>query len=400
MDVPEALDAFLAVDPRDLDDPRLGERIVLLDRLARRVAAAQADAVRVFDARDAANGAGSPTAAAWLREHTGATERDARGLVALGRSLDRLPLFAAALRAGDLTAAHLRLLAAASRRLDPAVVASGEPLLVHAARRLDATRFAIVVRRWLATVAPAEFERDTERRYDDRWLSVSETFGGMYGISGLLDPENGALVKAAIDALVRTNPPDDLRTREQQRADALAELASVATAHAALPVVGGHRPEVVVTVPAETVEGRPGAPFAELADVGPVRPAALDRLSCDARLRRLLVDAAAVPLELGRASRVVPPSLRKFVALRDGGCRYPGCSRGAAFCEAHHVVHWRHGGPTDAGNLVLLCRYHHHLVHDRGHALVVGADGTVEATRPDGRRVTSRARGPTALQSA
>lgn len=104
-----------------------------------------------------------------------------------------------------------------------------------------------------------------------------------------------------------------------------------------------------------------------------------------------------MPLDLGRATRQVPPALRKYVTLRDGGCRYPGCPRGAAYCEAHHAVFWRHGGTTAADNLVLLCRYHHHLVHDRHHELKLQPDATVKVTKPDGRVLTSRPRGPTAV---
>ena len=85
------------------------------------------------------------------------------------------------------------------------------------------------------------------------------------------------------------------------------------------------------------------------------------------------------------------------IVLRDGGCRYPGCPRPAAYCEAHHAVFWRHGGATAADNLVLLCRYHHHLVHDRHHELKLQPDGTVKVTKPDGRVLTSRPRGPTAV---
>jgi hypothetical protein len=49
--------------------------------------------------------------------------------------------------------------------------------------------------------------------------------------------------------------------------------------------------------------------------------------------------------------------------VRDGGCVHPGCQRTAAFCDAHHVRHWAHGGPTDLDNLVLLCRHHHRTLH-------------------------------------
>ncbi|WP_442860916.1 HNH endonuclease signature motif containing protein [Amycolatopsis sp. CA-230715] len=66
---------------------------------------------------------------------------------------------------------------------------------------------------------------------------------------------------------------------------------------------------------------------------------------------------------MGRARRLVTEALRFMLALRDGGCCFPGCSRTPRHCEAHHVVPWAHGGTTDLGNLVLLCAHHHRLLH-------------------------------------
>ncbi|MDQ1713966.1 MAG: hypothetical protein QOE45_3416 [Frankiaceae bacterium] len=390
----DALDASVldgAAALASLDDVALGERIVALDVLARRVAAAQAAAVRAFDRRGAADAFGCASTAAWLRSHAGASEREARSLVALSRSLDRWPAFAAAFAEGAVSAAHLRIASAATRILSDETVAAGDAFLTATARALDSGRFAAVVRHWVARVAPSEFERDTERRYDARWLSISETFAGMRSIQGMLDPESGALIESAVASLLAANPVDDARTRDQQRADALTDLVQVAVARGPSSLSDAVRPEVVVH--AATVAGDV-APPPSVGDQA-LTPAAFDRLSCDAQWRRLLLDAAAVPVELGRATRTVPAGLRKFVALRDGGCRYPGCARGQSFCEAHHVVHWRHGGRTDADNLVLLCRYHHHVVHERAHALTLLPDGVVEVAKPDGHILTGRPRGPT-----
>jgi hypothetical protein len=52
--------------------------------------------------------------------------------------------------------------------------------------------------------------------------------------------------------------------------------------------------------------------------------------------------------------------------VRDGGCRFPSCDRPVAWCDAHHLRHWLHGGATDLGNLLWLCRGHHHAVHEGG----------------------------------
>jgi hypothetical protein len=390
----------LGVDPSALDDESLGAHIAALESLIRRAVAAQAAAVRVFEVRDAANGFGSPSAKAWLCAHVGASERDARTLVGLGRSLDRFPALAAAFASGTVTAGHLRVAATATRALDAETVATGDAFLTPLARMLDAGRFAVIVRRWVATVAAEAFERDTERRYDARWFSVRETFAGMYSVAGMLDPENGALLTAALDGLTAGIPHEDPRTTDQRRADALIDLVQVALAHGDTPASGAARPEIIVHVSAETLAGDPGSPPTTLDGGEPLTPAALDRLGCDAHWRRLLLDPAGIPVELGRATRTIPPALRKYVALRDGGCRYPGCTRRPAHCEAHHAVYWRDGGTTDATNLVLLCRYHHHVVHDRHHQLKLLPDGTVEVTRPDGHILSSRPRGPTCALAA
>jgi hypothetical protein len=51
--------------------------------------------------------------------------------------------------------------------------------------------------------------------------------------------------------------------------------------------------------------------------------------------------------------------------VRDGGCLWPGCSQPPAFTEAHHTKQWkRDRGPTDIEHGVLLCRFHHMLLHN------------------------------------
>jgi hypothetical protein len=88
------------------------------------------------------------------------------------------------------------------------------------------------------------------------------------------------------------------------------------------------------------------------------------------------------PLEVGRTSRVVQPAQRNALAVRDGGCVFPDCDRPLAWCEAHHLRHWLHGGPTDLANLALLCRAHHRAVHEGGWRLARGPDGRLTATPP------------------
>jgi Domain of unknown function (DUF222)/HNH endonuclease len=106
----------------------------------------------------------------------------------------------------------------------------------------------------------------------------------------------------------------------------------------------------------------------------------------------VLGGAPTQPLDVGRTTRVIQPAQRVALAVRDGGCVFPGCDRPLAWCEAHHLVHWLDGGPTDLDNLVLLCRAHHRAVHEGGWRLQHQPDGRLTATpphRPHRRRPTA-----------
>ncbi len=88
-------------------------------------------------------------------------------------------------------------------------------------------------------------------------------------------------------------------------------------------------------------------------------------------------------VEVGARTRTIPPTLRRALQHRDGGCRFPGCS--VRVGQGHHVRHWAQGGPTTLSNLTLLCRRHHGAVHEDGYQVARGPDGVLQFRRPDGR---------------
>ena len=81
-------------------------------------------------------------------------------------------------------------------------------------------------------------------------------------------------------------------------------------------------------------------------------------------------------MSIGRRSRTIPPAMRRALHLRDGGCRFPGCTN-TRFVDGHHIKHWADGGETSLDNLVLLCRRHHHLVHEGGFSCRRSPDGEI-----------------------
>lgn len=99
---------------------------------------------------------------------------------------------------------------------------------------------------------------------------------------------------------------------------------------------------------------------------GAIEPATAQRLACTATLVGVLLDADGVPLHLGRAVRLATRAQRRALRVRDHGvCQFPGCHQ-TSHLDAHHLLPWSQGGPTDLDNLVLLCRRHHVAVHEGG----------------------------------
>jgi HNH endonuclease len=91
----------------------------------------------------------------------------------------------------------------------------------------------------------------------------------------------------------------------------------------------------------------------------------LERIMCDCYVSRVITDGRSNILDVGRLTRTVSNALWTALIVRDGHCTEKGCTLGPGHCEAHHVLHWEHGGPTDLDNLVLLCWYHHKQRHIR-----------------------------------
>jgi hypothetical protein len=128
-----------------------------------------------------------------------------------------------------------------------------------------------------------------------------------------------------------------------------------------------------------------------------IHPTTARRLACDATLIPAVLGSAGEPLDIGRATRIVPAGMRRALVLRDGGCRFPGCDRAPQWTDAHHLTPWAQGSPTRLQNLLLLCRNHHTTVHEGGWRINYDTTtNTVTAYRPGGQRldITGQPQGP------
>jgi hypothetical protein len=180
-----------------------------------------------------------------------------------------------------------------------------------------------------------------------------------------VEPETAEVLEGLLLALGAPQPPapgvSDPRSQAQRYGDALCDIVHLAAKAPEVPSQGGCVPQVSVVMPLDTLTDSVGT--ATLDSGTPLCPEAARRVACDAAIIPIVLNGESVPLDVGRANRLVNVQQRKALIARDHGCAFPGCTRTPRWCDAHHVTHWKDGGPTDLGNLVLLCRYHHRIVH-------------------------------------
>jgi hypothetical protein len=66
-----------------------------------------------------------------------------------------------------------------------------------------------------------------------------------------------------------------------------------------------------------------------------------------------MLDPAGAVLDVGRECRTATPAQFAALIARDVGCAFPGCTRPASWCIAHHIIHWAAGGETNLDNVRL-----------------------------------------------
>ena len=417
-----------------------------LDRvqvLLQRLAALRLGLVREVDARGIGVGEGASGTAVWLRERWRVSSREASRVVKLAAALDSgLPACASGLAGGVVNVEQVQVIAAAVASLPVEHRPAAEGYLVGQAAVFGPVELARLGERLLEVVAPEEadrrareaLEREEKRAYLDRTLSLTDQPGSArVRISGILDREAAAIVRAALDPLSapglrctrHAGSPDgagssnaggsggagrswrsgwsggpgwsgrgwwfgngsatssadgpadtgqdaggqnaggrDTRTPGQRRADALVEICRLVLHAGDLPDNGGDRPQITLTIPFATLRDQIGA--GTLDDGSELSAATARRMACDAAILPAILGSPSQILDVGQQRRLFTGPLRRALVLRDRGCAFPGCDRPPRWCDGHHIQHWADGGPTALSNAVLLCGFHHRVVH-KGH---------------------------------
>jgi hypothetical protein len=320
---------------------------------------------------------------------TGRSSRDSRDLVTVGRLMDAPPFWLTDVATGvsDGTVS-VGAAAAITLGLGTPSDSVGADDLLDAAQRLAAesgllppekvARRARELRDEMDAAGVADREAHLREK---RFLRLTPQPDGMTRIFGMLDPESAALVTDAIDCVTapRRHGPrfvdtaekaraeaivNDPRTTDQLALDALVEMIRIAGAADSGRLFGVRKPAVRVHVDGAAFERREGAGHLE-GQTASVSIATVERTLCAGGYVPIVFHTDG-RIDAGHAQRLFTERQRVALAAIWGGCAHPDCDRPPSWTEAHHARPYSHGGPTTVANGILLCRFHHMLVHNQG----------------------------------
>ncbi len=338
--------------------------------------------IREFDEHKGWEWLGFHSCAHWLNFKCGIDLNTARERVRVARALGGLPKIDARFATGALSYSKVR---AITRIADE----SNEDKLLHLAKHGTAFHVEKIVSKF-RTAKRLQDADVAKEQHDNRQLNYHYDADGSLVIKGRFPAEQGALIIKALEMAMERQygenvsvgtlenvsaetseetEPEPISTR---RADALAEVAETYMNSEPVPNSTADRYQVIVHVSAETsMDG------ANMEDGPHVSAETSRRIACDASLLGIKEDENGEVLSIGRKTRAIPPAMRRALRMRDKGCRFPGCTNDR-FVDGHHIKHWADGGETSLENLVLLCRHHHHLVHEGGFVCEKTEDGEVK----------------------
>jgi hypothetical protein len=380
----EAVRKFQARDDRRVDPKRLRVVMDALDcEFSVETRDCQVTGTHLAD--------GNATVVTWMSRLCGMSATSVADRLCVGTQLESLPKIAAALRSGEISYQYTSLLCHLRDQLGEKGELFNEGEMLDLARKHSVASLRYLCRYARHVADPDGFFNEAEADFTLRRLDISQMGDGMYCVDAILDPETGAAFRTALDSLAKRLGPDDERSRKQRMADSVGELVHHAMDEGRLPKRNGVKPHINLTTTIEGLKNELGVPPADLELSLPISTRTLERLACDCTMSRVLL-ADSMVIDVGRATRVVSAPMRRALRVRDKGCRWPGCDRQVNWSTPHHIEFWARGGASRLANLVLLCFFHHRLVHESGWQVVkVGREFRF---MPPDRVVFRRARAP------
>lgn len=423
----------------------LDERIRSLEIVRRRIDAELAVTVSAAERRKVYLTDGHRTMKGYLRATCNWSNADVAAQRRLASATDHVPGLAEALHTGRIGTPQAAAIARVhrNRRVRDRLVEFA-PTLLDLAERCCFDDFHLALRRFemLADLDGAHSDRDEQ--VENRNAHVT-TVGGALHLDGnggdpLVNEELEAIFRRycehefRLDAVARRAEHGDdapgkplARTHTQRNYDAFVHL--MRRANSGLDSVAGAptAPDPVVNVvsdartwaliladagltPTGNLAGEPIDPFNGLpADVNhdllrelmsdpaafasmrcetgrgtPLHPHDVLRATLGGHVRRVIVDARSVPIDMGRKRRLFTGAAREAAKLLVRRCDHAGCDLPEEFCDVDHITEWHDGGPTDQDNAGAGCSHHNTVKHKRRTTTRRDIHGQRYTVRPDG----------------
>ncbi|RMB71942.1 HNH endonuclease [Rhodococcus sp. SBT000017] len=398
------------------DAAAVSHQIQLLE--ARRIAL-----VGEIDTRVSREKLGFPGPAGWLTSTTLLSPSKATKIVALARGLKNFSDIADAVNTGVMSVDHAALILTFAETPPKDLPEEGR-VMARTAMIAAATGPEALTGRIRAAITKLEDEfggkTPPPENTDRNELFASKTLNGRLVLKGDFDAITGEKLLTALSPLTEPRPAADGtetfkiaddRSPARRRADAFGHILDQYLASSDRPIEGGERPHLNLHISLrDLTDLRDSADVDDIADdentraadesdagptadrgayrdlfgdgtsvgwlpwMGPLSRNTSRQLACDCVLTAIVMDENGSPINLARTARTVTAKQRKALTARDHGCAFPGCGKPAAWTEGHHIWHWADGGPTDMNNLVLLCGFHHRLIHHSDWEVFIGTD--------------------------
>ncbi|WP_409360188.1 DUF222 domain-containing protein [Allokutzneria albata] len=170
-------------------------------------------------------------------------------------------------------------------------------------------------------VDPDGVYRDEPEGIAKRALRMGNDQDGCLHIKAIIDPLNGKKFRTFLLALSKpktVNGEKDPRTSEQRLADAFIEAMTTAMSAKDLPINGGMRTQLIVTMDFDALAAKTGCDQTQNGD--PISAGLMRHAACDAGILPIVLGGDSEPLDYGRERRLASPAQRRALALRDKGC--------------------------------------------------------------------------------
>ncbi len=424
-----ALDVVARVGVVTADERDAVAVISAVEVVGRRVDALRVAVVEEVDRQRRYRPDGHGSAAVMVRHVADVGDGEARRRGQAARMLRQMPVLAGAFGRGEVGVDQVGVVARAfaNRRIRSQVVAK-DRTFARLAVELKCKVFEATVAHWVRRADEDGTTDRSQRNHENRDCQLVQDFDGGWQLRARCGSVDGARLRdilgAFTDAEFHTDwakarathgdaaTVDDLaRTVGQRRFDGLAAMAEQA-ANGYAAASGG---SVIVTnvvidqaTYERTVRRMAGAPVdlaaqvpldgadgfrCDTVDGSVIDPAEAVAQSLIGHVRRVVVGADSVVVDLGRRRRLFTGAAQLAVRLSSRWCFWPGCYVPASQCQSDHLAPWvdptgrSPGGATSPANGSPGCgRHNRHK--QRGYRVGRDPTGTIHVYRPDGTELT------------